>query len=288
MKYGICIAILLSIFACGSNTFFGGGFEMDLIEKGLSCKTVDLRVNNKVQERNTFTYGEIIELEFNGIEGFARQENLAYPGCSIYILNEKKDTVDLSENIFKDKGMADDPLSLPVSLQAGMVKAIDKSYMLKIKIWDKKGTNQLDFEMPFTIIENEKFNIKTEGVEYSAIYFLSKRNKIIVDNIVSKNDGIVVLYEGVDGLAIDEIGYVYPGLSIDLIDKNGTPILKDENMLKNYSTLGYKAIDAKRQIEVALPSFKNDEIANPVELTATLFDLNSDNKLILSTTIEIK
>ena len=142
-------------------------------------------------------------------------------------------------------------------------------------------------EMPFTIIENERFSITTDAIKYDAIYLLDKStNTVIVDNKVNKADGVVILYEGIKGLQTDEINYVYPGMAIKLVDNSGKVILENKNMLDTYSALGFKHADVEQRLPINI-AFKDAPIENPVKLTATLFDLKSEHKLVLETDLEV-
>jgi len=283
LKCSLLFWSLLLLSACET----GNNLKIEVSENGIQAESIVLDINGKEEQRNVFTYGELITINFKNVTGLTREKGIAYPNCSIFVLNEQQDTIDTGKNIFGDEGLDDVPLTLPVKLQAGLAQNYNTQYNLKIHIWDTKGEGNLNFEMPFTIIENERFNITADSVKYDAIYLLDKTtNTVIVDNKVNKKDGVVILYEGLKGLKIDEINYVYPGLSIKMTDKAGKVILENENMLDTYQVLGFKSTDIEYRLPITI-AFKDVPIENPVKLSATLFDLKSNHKLVLETDLEI-
>lgn len=283
LKYSTFLWILLILSACQT----GNNFDMQTTENGIQAESIVLDINGKEEQRNVFTYGELITIKFNNVTGLKREKGIAYPNCSIFVLNEKQDTIDTGQNVFGEDGLDDVPLTLPVKLQAGLAQSYNTRYNLKIHIWDTKGKGSLNFEMPFTIVENERFSITTDSIKYNAIYLLDKTtNTVIVDNKVNKKDGVVILYEGIKGLKVDEIDYVYPGISIQMTDKAGKTILENENMLDTYEALGFKATEVEYRLPINI-AFKDVPIENPVKLSATLFDLKSDHKLVLETDLEV-
>jgi len=283
LKYAPFLCTLLWLSACQTDS----NLNMQTTENGIQAESIVLNINGKEEQRNVFTYGELITVNFNNVTGLTRENGIAYPNCSIFVLNEQQDTIDTGQNVFGEEGLDDVPLTLPVKLQAGLAQSYNTQYNLKIHIWDTKGEGSLNFEMPFTIVENERFSINTNSIEYDAIYLLDKiTNTVIIDNKVNKKDGVVILYEGIKGLKIDEINYVYPGLSIKMTDNAGKVILEDENMLDTYKVLGFKSAEIEYRLPVTI-AFKDVPIENPVKLSATLFDLNSNHKLVLETDLEV-
>lgn len=283
LKFSIFAWVLILLNACET----GNSINVSKTENGIQTESIVLDVNGTEEQRNVFTYGELITLKFKNVTGLQKEKGLVFPQGSIFVLNEKQDTIDRGINIFGKEGMDDDPLDLKVQLQAGLAQNYNEQYTLKVDIGDAKGEGSLQMEMPITIIENEQFSITTDSIQYKAIYLLDKTtNTVIVDNKVNKADGVVILYEGIKGLKTDEINYVYPGLSIKLVDNSGKVILENNNMLDTYSALGFKQIDIEQRLPINI-AFKDKPIENPVKLTATLFDLKSNHKLVLETDLEV-
>jgi len=283
LKSVIFVWLILQLGACQ----MGNTLNIKTTENGIQAEDIVLDVNGTEEERNIFTYGELITLKFKNVTGLQKQKGLAFPQGFIFVLNEQQDTIDGGTNIFSEEGMDDDPLDLTVKLQAGLAQSYNTQYTLKVNIRDAKGEGSLQMEMPFTIIENKRFKITTDSINYDAIYLLDKTsNTVVVDNKVRKTDGVVILYEGIKGLKTDEINYVYPGLSIQIIDNSGKVILENKNMLDTYEFLGFKSADIEQRLPINI-AFKDAPIENPVKLTATLFDLKSKHNLVLETDLEI-
>ncbi len=283
LKFAVFIWALLLLNTCE----MGNPLNISKSENGIQTENIVLDVNGTEEQRNIFTYGELITLKFKNVTGLQKENGKVFPQGSIFVLNEKQDTIDRGINIFGEEGMDDDPLNLTVQIQAGLAQNYNKQYTLKVEINDAKGEGSLQMEMPITIIENERFVISTDSIQYKAIYLLDKTtNTVIVDNKVNKADGVVILYEGLKGLQTDEINYVYPGMSIKLVDNSGKVILENENMLDTYNALGFKSANIEQRLPINI-AFKEVPIENPVKLTATLFDLKSDRQLVLETDLEV-
>lgn len=282
-KYVIFVWVLLQFVACQT----GNNLNIVTTENGIQVENIILDVNGTEENRNVFTYGELITLKFENVTGLQKDNGLVFPQGSISVTNEQQDTIDRGINIFGEEGMSDNPLNLPVQIQAGLAQSYNTQYTLNVEIKDAKGEGSLQMKMPITIIENERFNITTDSIQYNAIYLLDKTsNTVIVDNKVKQADGVVILYEGIKGLLTDEINYVYPGLSIQLIDNSGKVILENKNMLDTYEALGFKSRDIEQSLPINI-AFKDSPIENPVKLTATLFDLKSKRQLVLATDLEV-
>jgi len=282
-KSAFFVWVLLQFGACQT----GNNLNIVTTENGIQAENIILDVNGIEEDRNVFTYGELITLKFENVTGLQKENGLAFPQGSISVINEEQDTIDQVINIFGNEGMSENPLNLPVQIQAGLAQSYNTQYTLNVDIKDAKGTGSLQMKMPITIVENKRFSITTDSIEYKAIYLLDKTsNTVIVDNKVNKTDGVVILYEGIKGLKIDEINYVYPGLSIKLIDNSGKVILENKNMLDTYEALGFKSSDIKQRLPINI-AFKDTPIENPVKLTATLFDLKSNQQLVLETDLEV-
>lgn len=282
-KFAFFVWVLLQFGACQT----GNNLNIVTTENGIQAENIILDVNGIEEDRNVFTYGELITLKFENVTGLQKENGLVFPKGSISVTNEQQDTIDRGINIFGDEGMSDNPLNLPVQIQAGLAQSYNTQYTLHVNIEDAKGEGSLQMKMPITIIENERFNITTDSIQYNAIYLLDKTsNTVIVDNKVKQSDGVVILYEGIKGLTSDDINYVYPGLSIQLVDNSGKVILENENMLDTYKVLGFKSRDIEQSLPINI-AFKDSPIENPVKLTATLFDLKSNRKLVLATDLEV-
>jgi hypothetical protein len=257
---------------------------------GISCNDVTIQIDNKSVKRNTFTFGEKVFFLFDGIGGLTKENNKTFPGLSLYIIKNEKDTVLAESNLLKD--LKDGTDLSPLQLQANFVAAFpyknEEKYKVFITIWDEKGDGTFSYELPFTIEKSKLLNINSSGIEYSNIYLWNESKKAgVFDNSISQDDLLILIFEEISGLMETE-GNVFPILSIDLEDKKGNKILSNPNVLSQYEIDGVNADNLKTgQVPVTI-SFTKGQIFNPCSLTAILKDKNSPNNITVTAELEIK
>lgn len=257
---------------------------------GISVKDVYLEINDKKVKRTEYQYGEKVLIRCNGIDGFERKNGNAIVGLSVKIINSKtKEIVESNDDLFKGKveGFQEPSLLITTNFNAVFPYQNDESYTIMVHIWDKEGKGTFDIEMPFTIIENKSFNVKPDGINYSAIYLWEeKKSRVITDNKISLSEGVKLFFDGIDGLEVVD-GLAYPGLSIELIDQKGIEIIKDSNLLLKNSEDGIDPALLKEQLPVSL-TFGQSKVSNPAKLKIVYFDMNSDRKLVIETELTLE
>jgi len=86
--------LLVSVYSCN----FAQSVNKDLVTgmvtrgNGLTCDEVYLASEREVLKRNTFTYGEAFVVNFDGIEGFNRTGQAAFPGMQLVVVSQQGDT----------------------------------------------------------------------------------------------------------------------------------------------------------------------------------------------------
>ncbi|MCX2680105.1 hypothetical protein OOZ15_09160 [Galbibacter sp. EGI 63066] len=286
--------ILLSLFFNACN--FNQSVNKDMISgaysrgDGISCDEVVIQVNGKNEKRNHFVHGEKVNFVFNNISGFKKEGGKIFPGLSLFITKNEKDTVLTYPDLLKDlkEGTALSPIKLQANFIAVLPYRNKEKYKVKVSIWDKKGEGTFLYELPFTVEENELLNIDSKDINYSHIYLWNESLKQpVLDNQVNQENQLALILEGLDGLTVKN-GNVYPVLSIALIDNNGNKIISDSNVLSKYELEG---INAEAFTEGQLPvtiTFSSGQINNPCKLVARLKDKNSDKKLNITTELKVK
>lgn len=252
---------------------------------GIGCDEVLIELNHQLENRNEFIYGEKVNFIFENVRGFSKEDGKVYPGLSMCIVKNEKDTVLNNPDLFADMGEGTDlsPLQLQANFFSSLPYENDEAYKIFIQIWDKKGDGTFSYEMPFSIEENDLLTIDNSGLSYSEIYLWDETNKLVLvnENIQSKNE-LILLFEDVDGFEIVN-DTIYPVLSVKLFDKEGTVVLENENILREYQETGVLYEDFKgSQIPVTM-TFSPGNIINPYTLNANLTDAKSDRKIEVRT-----
>lgn len=289
MRYLIIILITILLNACQ----FNQSTKKDLLTgassrgNGLGSDDVQIEINGKTENRNTYVFGEKVNFIFNDIKGLKEIDGKTYPGMSIYIVKDK-DTL-LSEDDLIDP-LEDGTNLSPLLLKTHFIAAlpITDNYKVYINIWDKKGDGTFKFEMPFEVEENKIIDITASNLEYSTIYLWNESKQApVLDKNIDINDNYILISEKVKGLKnID--GKVYPIFSIDIEDSKGNKILSDPNVLNQYETGGLNAeAFSAGQIPINI-SFTKGKIFNPCILTATLTDKNSTNSIHIKSELVIE
>ncbi len=277
-----------------SSCEFHQSTEKDLITgaytrgDGLGYEDIVLKINDKAEKRNTFVFGEKVLFEFNNMTGFNQQNNKAFPALSMCIIKNEKDTVSSYPNLLDDISEGTDlyPLRLEANFTATMPHKNNEKYKLHVRIWDTKGKGNLVYEFPFTIKENKSLNIIADRMEYTSIYLWNESlKKMLVDKKVNRNDELMLLLNGINGLEIKN-GKVYPVLSLELEDSEGKKIISNPNILSDYESEGISPEILKAQVPVTL-TFSKGQLHNPYKLIAIVKDQNSSKKITVETELEI-
>jgi hypothetical protein len=278
------VALLLSIVVAGCQ--FSKSVKKDLVSglltkgDGLSCEDVYLSVNDKKTDRNTFVYGEGINVKFNNIEGFKKENENVFPGMQIIVISKTGDTVLHANDLYGDykDGLKLSPLLLIADITVASPMKSKGEYSLLVNIWDKKGTGKFNAKLDFKVISNEKIVTEVNNVSYNEIYLFSKeRDKVIPDNKIRFNENTYIIFEGLSGFK-EENGMVYPGLSIKATDSAGNKILDFNDLFADNANNGLAVADFKSRVSPHFQLTGND-FKNPMHCELTIWDKKSDARI---------
>lgn len=291
MKYKFLILglLLFSIYSCEYRRSVSKDFMSDLTTKGegLSCEKVYLSLGEQEISRNTFIYGEKFSLNFNNLEGFNKENDYAFPGMQLIVVDHAGDTVLQNKDVYATytNGIKRSTLLiLNANITVGKPIYSDSYYTLFVKIWDKKGTGKYTAQLEFDVIPNNTINVEAHNIEFREIYLYSEKRKMaITDNIVQFNDNVHVIFEGLSGFR-EESEKVFLGLSLKSTDSKGEVILDERDLI------GERSLDISELKSQIAPNFifSGSEIANPVNTEITIWDKKSDNwiKTFMQLTVE--
>lgn len=255
---------------------------------GIGIDDVNIEINGKIEKRNEYVFGEKVNLIFNNINGLTKTENKTFPGLSMYIVKNEKDTVLSNPNLLKnlDNGTNLFPLQLQANFRTALPYQNEEKYKVFVSIWDKKGDGKFTYELPFTIKENDLLDIENKGIEYSKIYLWNEtRKQPVFDQNVSSEDLLILILDDISGLELSN-EKVFPIFSVELIDNKGNKIISNPNLLSNYENEGVNPEDLKSQLTAKL-TFTKGEINNPCKLIVKLKDKNSEKEINIRTELKI-
>jgi hypothetical protein len=255
---------------------------------GIGIDDINIEIDGKIENRNEYVFGEKVNLIFNNINGLTKKENKTFPGLSMYIVKNEKDTVLSNPNLLKslDNGTDLFPLQLQANFTTALPYQYEEKYKVFVNIWDKKGDGKFTYELPFTIRENDLLNIENKGIEYSKIYLWNEtRKQPVFDQNVSSEDLLILILDDISGLELSN-EKVFPIFSIELIDNKGNKIISNPNLLSDYENEGVNPEDLKNQLTAKL-TFTKGEINNPCKLIVKLKDKNSSKEINIKTELKI-
>ena len=286
--------ILITVITTFSSCQFNQSVNTDLATgaysrgDGIGCDEVVIEINRKVENRNEFVFGEKVNLLFNNISGLTTSNGKTYPGLSIYIVKNEQDTVLSNPNLLKS--LSDGTDLSPLQLRANFITALpnqnNEKYKVHVEIWDKKGDGKFNYELPFTIEENDLLDIKNSGIEYSNIYLWNETLKQpVFDNNISSEHLFILILNNIEGFQLSN-DRVFPIFSLDLTDTNGNKLLSNPNLLSAYEEDGVNPKDLKSQLTAQI-TFSDKQINNPCRLSAKLKDKYSQKEINITTELQI-
>lgn len=287
------LSLLIVIITC-SSCQFNQSVNKDLTTgaysrgNGIGCDDVVIEINGEAETRNEFVFGEKVHLVFNNINGLTRLDGKTYPGLSIHIIKNEKDTIVSNPNLLEDLNDGTDlfPLQLQAHFRTALQNQNKEKYKAHVNIWDKKGDGKFTYELPFKIKDNNLLNIENNGIKYSNIYLWNETIKQpVFDSNVSPEYLFILILDDIEGLELSD-EKVFPIFSLHLIDSNGNKILSDPNLLSDYENEGLSPEDLKSQLTAKI-TFPKGKVNNPCRLIAKLKDKNSSKEINITTELII-
>ena len=271
--------------ACQFNQSFNKDLTTGAYSRGdgIGCSDVTIEINGKAESRNNFIYGEKVKFVFSQVSGLKSEEGKVYPGLSLHILENEKDTAvsysDLLDYLKDGIDVSASPLQLSASFVSVLPFENNQKYKAFVKIWDKKGDGAFTYELPFIIEENKVLKINSGDLNYSSIYLWDDTKKhVLADNNVPGEDTLLLIMKGLDGMKITD-GKVYPGFSIEITNGKGNKVLSNPNIFMEYEKIGVDTNVFRSEPLVITITFPPGKITNPYKVEASLIDLSSDKKI---------
>ncbi len=295
MKVKLLLAILLGgliLMRCQ----FNQSVEKDWITgaysrgNGLGCDAITLQVNGEAVTKPQLAYGEKLEFIFNNIKGFKKEDGKVFPGLSLHLVKNEKDTIlhypDLLASVTEGTDLS--PLELRAKIFAKLPYHNHESYKAYLKIWDKKGSGTFCYELPFSVRQNELFNVNVSAdLGYSNIYLWNKEAEQAVSNgKVNATQAYSFVLEGVKGMTVIE-EMAFPALAMEITDAKGNKMMSVDNVLKAYAESGVPHSNVEDELPISI-NFTAGEIHNPCQFTARLTDLKSDKYVEADAALIIK
>jgi hypothetical protein len=254
--------------------------------EGLSCEKVYLSLDDQEINRNTFVYGEKFFLNFNNLEGFNKENDYAFPGMQLVVIDHAGDTVLQNKDVYATytNGIKRSTLILKANITVGKPMYSNSDYTLFVKIWDKKGVGKFTAQMDFDVVANDIIKIETHNISYNEIYLFSdNRKKAILDDTIQYNDHVNLIFEGLSGFR-EESGKVFLGLSLKATDSRGEVILDEKDLI------GEMSLDISQLKSQIAPNFifSGSNIGNPVTCEIQIWDKKSDNWIKTSMMLHVE
>lgn len=245
-----------------------------LTENGLTPERVFIQINEDTVNRNEFYYGEKVYFEFSNLDGFQWLDELIYPGMSL-LIKQGDDTLFHRADIFPELDKGTDLQGIDLVAYVRMIFSYrqNENFLLSIRLWDKKGTADCHFEMPFKIKTNEKLQINENGLGFKSIYLWDKANdQSLNSNKNTGSDELLIFYEEVSGFNAHN-DTIFPAYSILITDSLGHVGISDKNIFADFAPIGIPLKDLDQLFPL---SFKIDGglSSGTLNFTGRLYDLN--------------
>ena len=285
--------ILFSIVIAGCH--FSKSVKKDFVSgltstgSGLTCEEVYLKVNDERTDRNSFIYGEVVNLVFEDVKGLKQENGKSFPKMQIIVNSLSGDTVFFADNLYSEytEGMNFSPLQLTGDLTVAAPIKTGGEYLLTVTIKDRKGAGIYLSKLKFSVKGNDKIKIEPLNVSYNEVYLYSQgKDKVINDGVISFDDNIYILAEGLKGFK-EENGLVFPGISFRGTDASGKAIFNYEDMFSDYSTTGIAVSDFNTKISAHF-KLTGSEFNNPLHAVIIIWDKKSSARMKISTDMTVK
>lgn len=282
----IYVLILVLIISCKKETTEKTIKSFIKNENILSSKRTVLTVNNKIETKNNFQYGENIVLYFENFKGFVEKDSIVFPGMKILVLNKKKDTVLFNEDLYKERitGFKSDPLSLTTSINFLKPFESNENYDLIINIWDKEGEGTLDANFKFDVSNNKHIISSVEKLSFKGVYLYSEnQQKVINTNEINLYEKMHIVYEGLDGFN-EKDGKLKMGLSIIAKDADNKELINLPDVFDD------EWIDSKEignQVSANIV-FNTKNVKNPIKTRYFIWDKNGKASIESNVNFEMK
>lgn len=253
---------------------------------GLSVDDINITSDGKNLNTTTFKYGEKIDINFENINGFNKENDASFPGMELLVLSKAGDTILHNKDLYANanEGFKYSPLALIGKLTLANPFASNNEYTLKCNIWDKKGDGTFKTQLDFSLIPNPEIEIKSEGLEAREIYMYSNQNKKILTNkTIAFNEEIQIMIDGLSGFkAVDNKATLQ--MSIKVTDADDFVLLENKNLLPDQPA----DVNLIKQRVSAFLTLSKGRLKNPVTCIVNVTDKASDAKINISTNLIVQ
>ena len=251
---------------------------------GLSCGEVFLSDGESKINRDSFTYGETIFLNFDEMRGFVRTEGKSFPGMEMTMISSAGDTILNYRDLYEQysEGFEMDPILLNTNVTLADPIHSGMKYQLTVRIWDKKGEGYFIAELELEVLPDKAIKVSEEGLRAREIYLFSTvSNSTIIGEEVNFNENVYLLFEGLEGFR-EVDGQLLIGLKMVLKDGNGEVILNEPDLF------GDRALNPRDVYRQIASNFiiSNTSIQNPVHVEVLIWDKRSENTISASAQLE--
>lgn len=281
MKKIIYCFLLLSVIAF-SSCEFNKSVKIDLTTgltskgSGLSCEDVYLTVNNEKVTRNEFVYGDVIDINFNGIEGFTKKGKEVFPGMQLLVVDKKGDTVLYSADLYADytDPITKSPLLLVSKITIGNPLRSNQLYTATVHLWDKKGKGTFDTKLEFSTVSNKSIKTTSNGLTANEVMlFDQEAGTPIVSDKIPCDTKVTLVFDDLKGYK-SENGICEFGLRMVISDKNGEVLLSEDDLLEGVT------LDESEPNKQILGSFTLPrKVKGPVMLEVIVWDKIGSGKI---------
>ena len=290
MKIFALTAIALLLF---NSCTYKKSIEKDLdtgatsVGDGLSCDNITLDVNGEIEARNEFVDGERVTVNFNNMKGLTKVGGKFYFGLSIEIKSKSGKIVEQNDDLFADsKGYDIDPITPMAYFNAVFNDEMSKDYIVKIKIWDKKGKGTFNYELPYSIKENQVLSIKSNGLNPVSVGLFDLTHEFRVGKKqLNQADEYDFRIMGLDGFRVEN-GKVFIAASLKITDANGKVILNGDNLFSDYIDSGSPAEKVSELVSLKF-NLGAGKIAAPVSVESVVSDLKTGKSLTVKAKMDL-
>jgi hypothetical protein len=240
-------------------------------------------------QRNTFTYGEEFDMNFNNISGFIKSGEAVFPGLSLQVQNKDGIVVMETEDLYANytEGMDFSPLLLVASLTVATPIQSADNYLLTVMVWDKKGKGTFTAKMPFDVTPDDRIEVDMNKTTCDEVYLYSGNSgMVITSHEVTFDEEVYLIFEGLTGFA-EEGDKVFVGMSVNATDNAGHTILEHDDLFESYSESGIGISELKDQVFANI-TFTRGAVSNPVSCTVTIYDKQGDASITARTDLTVR
>ncbi|MBI5220149.1 MAG: hypothetical protein HY958_14570 [Bacteroidia bacterium] len=150
-------AVIFYCISCSDNNPTG----IKINNKVLKYDKLIVKINNDTLKSNEVLPEKDLTLNINGLSGFKEIAGAVYLGCSLSVKDTEGNTFLNHKDLYSYYDVCGispkdihNRFSVSISLSPPMKPG--KYYIWKTRIWDKKSNGEINTEMKFKIIEQEK------------------------------------------------------------------------------------------------------------------------------------